>query len=201
MNLSKTLLMASALAAIVSLPAYATEATAPTAVEPPASLGAEPAPTAAPVDEMATPEPEMMPQGTTGAGEPAPLMAAEPETSPIPTEPAPAMAADPAAVAPTETAPTIVAEPEPAPAPEVAAEAPPVVKKKAAPAKLSALAKKYKLMDLDKDGNKTLSRSEFTADGFANEKVFNRYDRDDNGKLTNSEINAYASTIEANSKR
>ena len=197
MNFSKTLLMATTFAAIISLPAYATEATAPTAMEAPASLSADPAPMAAPVDEMATPEPEMM-QDTMGAGEPAPLMAAEqPEVSPIPTEPAPTMAAEPA----PETTPTIIAEPEPAPAPEVAAEAAPVVKKKAPPAKLSALSKKYKLMDLDKDGNKTLSRAEFTADGFANDKVFGRYDRDNNGKLTNSEINAYASTIEANSNR
>lgn len=195
MNFSKTLLMATAFAAIVSLPAYATEATAP-AMEPPASLSADPAPMDMPADEMATPEPEMM--DTMGAGEPPPLMAG-PETSPIPTEPVAPLAEETAPVAPT-----IVAEPEPAPAPAVAAEAAPApapVVKKAPPAKLSELSKKYKLMDLDKDGNKSLSRAEFTADGFANDKVFDRYDRDDNGKLTNSEINAYATTIEANSKR
>jgi len=92
------------------------------------------------------------------------------------------------APATTEAAPA--EEPKPAP-----------VKKKAPPAKLSALAKKYDLMSLDTDGNKSLSKAEFTANGFANDKAFASFDADHNGKLTNSEINAYASRIEANSNK
>jgi hypothetical protein len=86
-----------------------------------------------------------------------------------------------------------MSKPEPAPAAVVEAPKP----KKAAPEKLSALSKKYKLMDLDTDGNKSLSKAEFTADGFANAKLFSAYDADNNGKLTYGEINAYAARIES----
>ncbi len=185
MATTKTLLLATAFATILSLPAQATEATpaAPSdLMAAPADLGA-PAPDAS--ADVATPEPttiDAVPaEAETPVVDPA-TQTATPET--------PAPAVDTAAPTIVEEAPAVVAEPAPAPAP-----------KKAKPAKLSALAKKYDLIGLDTDKNKSLSKSEFTANGFANDKVFNRFDADNNGKLTNSEINAYASVIEANSKK
>lgn len=198
MATTKTLLLATAFATILSLPAFATEATpaAPSdLMEAPADLGAqapvavEAAPAMAPAPDasadVATPEPTAIDAVPAEAETPVVDPATQTAT---PDTPAPTV--DTAAPAVTEEAPAVVAEPAPAPAP-----------KKAKPAKLSALAKKYDLIGLDTDKNKSLSKAEFTANGFANDKVFNRFDADNNGKLTNSEINAYASVIEANSKK
>lgn len=192
----KTLLLATAFATIISFPAFATDAPSV------APLDA----TAAPADMSATaPSPSEEDVAPTMA--PAPDMGADVATpEPTTIEPAPTVT-EPAPVtetaAPDTPAPTTeTATPaEPVAEPAVVAEPAPVKKKVSPPAKLSALSKKYDLMSLDTDNNKSLSKSEFTADGFANAKVFNRFDADHNGKLTNSEINAYASVIEANSKK
>lgn len=147
----------------------------PTPLDPsaaPATVSAEP--TLAPADSMAAPTAAP----ATPAAEQQPAAVATPDTSAAPG---------------TEPAPVVTSETAPAPQPEK--------KKVSPPAKLSALAKKYKLMSLDSDGNKSLSKAEFTADGFASAKVFTRFDADGNGKLTNSEINAYAAQIDANSNR
>ncbi len=188
MNVTKFLLSAAALA-LLATPAFATSSSIDTA----ASAEETPDVTAAP--------------------EPAPSMDASP-ASEIPADPSPATEAtaptidtptpseDTATAPSTEPAPSesAAAPSEPAPAAEEAKPAP-VVKKKSAPAKLSALAKKYDLMSLDTDGNKSISRDEFVAGGFGNAKTFSRFDADGNGRLSNSEINAYASVIEANSKK
>jgi len=105
----------------------------------------------------------------------------------------PAVTTTPATETPAPATTEAAPAPEPAPAPK------PKPKKKSPPAKLSALSKKYDLMSLDKNGDKSLSKEEFTADGFANAKTFASFDADHNGKLTNAEINAYAARIEANS--
>lgn len=225
MSLPKTLLLATAFATIITLPAFATEATTPAPTDMQSATGAPvpmdaptPVPTtdptmAAPMDQMnaapgmADPAPTPSP---TPAPTPAPVMEAPPVATPgEPVAPmAPAsedtMAAPEPTPAPTTMAPdevtppteeAVPVTPEPAPAPE------PEKKKVTKPAKLSALSKKYGLLDLDTNGDKALSKAEFTANGFANDKVFNRFDVDGNGKLTNGEMNAYASNIEANSKR
>jgi len=214
----KSLLMATAMLSLMSLPAFATDATAPApdalgdappamtmdapptlATDAPAALGAEPAPV-----DPAMAQPTMAPADMAA---PMPTDVAPTEPAPMSMDAAPDMAAPAPMAEPTPSEPAVVAEPTPEPQPEpvvteTAPEPAPVVKKKVTrPVKLSALSKKYGLMDLDTNGNKSLSVDEFTANGFANEKVFRRYDADGNGKLTYGEVNAYAATIEANSKR
>lgn len=229
MSLPKTLLLATAFATIITLPAFATEATTPAPTDMQSATGAPvpmDAPTPVPTTDptMAAPMDQM--NAAPGMADPAPTPSPAPSPAPAPT-PAPVMEAPPVATpgepvapmapasedtmaapeptpAPTTMAPdevtppteeAVPVTPEPAPAPE------PEKKKVTKPAKLSALSKKYGLLDLDTNGDKALSKAEFTANGFANDKVFNRFDVDGNGKLTNGEMNAYASNIEANSKR
>lgn len=192
MTSTKTLLLATAFAVIVTLPAYATEQPAPmSGTVPDAAMDTKKP--EMPEWDVATPEPETMTP---------PAAAAEPATTPSQIlEPGPTLSAEPPPAVDTPADPVVEQPAVTTPPAEEPVKVVAPVKKKAAPAKLSALSKKYGLMDLDTDGNKSLSREEFTANGFANDKVFNRFDRDGNGKLTNSEINAYASVIEANSKR
>lgn len=207
MSFSKTLLAGIALL-VLSAPAYATDAPATgvgaasdAAVVPGApSLTTNPVGVtggSVPVEDLN--DPVVSPATDTPAGfDEVPM-----DATSVPAEEPAAPTLD-STVAPTEAPADVPAETptvdeqssvtEPAPTPVVEAPKP----KKAPPAKLSALSKKYNLMDLDKDGNKSLSKAEFTADGFANAKLFNAYDVDNNGKLTNSEINAYAARIEAN---
>lgn len=160
------------------------------ATDPMAPATLDAATTAPNIDDM----PAVDPATTAAPAETAPT---DPMASPATDVTAPAVEdattavpADTTAPTTTEAAPAVVEEPAPKP-----------VKKKTPPAKLSALAKKYDLMSLDTDGNKSLSEDEFTAGGFSNAKTFRAYDRDSNGKLTNAEINAYAANIEANNNR
>ena len=200
----KTLILATAVTVVLTSPAMATDAPATgvgaasdAAVVPGApSLTTNPVGVtggSVPVEDLN--DPVVSPATDTPAGfDEVPM-----DATSVPVEEPAAPTLD-STVAPTEApAETLTVDEqssvtEPAPTPVVEAPKP----KKAPPAKLSALSKKYKLMDLDKDGNKSLSKAEFTADGFANAKLFAAYDADSNGKLTNSEINAYAARIEAN---
>lgn len=216
MSLSKALLAGVALL-VLSAPAYATDApatgvgaasdaaTIPGAPSITANTGAGPSNTL-PVENINDPVADEAPDAPTSldaspvdstATSTDPLAAPTSDSTIAPTEPPAAMDAAPVepetpTVDEHSAAPeTTPAEPEPAPVVEKPKP------KVAPPAKLSALSKKYKLMELDTDGNKSLSKAEFTANGFANAKLFAAYDTDHNGKLTNSEINAYAARIES----
>lgn len=199
--MNKILLSVTAFVLLTASPAFATSdssidtATVPAEAAPTLDAPTEPA-TEMPADPTAVPTFDT--------------------TAPTITEPAPATMdtapTDTTVPADTTTAPATIDTTTPTPDTTVAEPAvtEPVVEEKkeepakpkvSPPAKLSALAKKYDLMSLDTDGNKSLSKDEFTANGFANAKTFAGFDLDGNGKLTNYEINAYAARIEANSNK
>ena len=201
MNASKILLSVAAFALLAATPAFATSET--TAEAAPA-LAAESS-----IDTATAP--------ATPDSAPAPSLDSPADAVTAPAETAPATIDTPAPVVDTPAEPTVATPETDATAPATTTEAAPAVeapaepvveapkpkpkKKKTPPAKLSALAKKYDLMSLDTNGDKSLSKEEFTANGFSNAKTFAAFDADHNGKLTNAEINAYAARIEANSKK
>lgn len=194
MNAHKLLLSAAALALLFTTPSFATslDATTDTSFETPAvpsTPDAMAAPEISPTIDTPTPAVDAAP-----ATLDAPAVVADPTVVPSDTTTAPAIE-EPVTETPAETTPVVEAPAEPAPAPK------PAKPKVSPPAKLSDLSKKYDLMSLDTDGDKSLSKSEFTANGFSNAKTFSAFDFDKNGKLTNYEINAYAARIEANSNK
>lgn len=203
----KTLLLATAVAVVLTSPAMATDApaTGVGAASDASVIPGAPSITSSPVGVSggSVPVEDLNdPVASPATEAPASLDEVPMDATAVPAE-EPASPTLDSTVAPTEAPADVptetpaveeqssVAEPEPTPV----VEAP--KPKKTAPAKLSTLSKKYKLMDLDTDGNKSLSKAEFTADGFANAKLFSAYDADSNGKLTYGEVNAYAARIES----
>lgn len=209
--MTKHLLLTTAFLTILAAPAFATGAptsittettvttTAPADAAPPTVTYEAPAVDAT-TGVAVSSDPTAVPTLDTNV---APIDTATPTsadtttTTTITTDPA-APSAEPVVETTTATEPPATEE---AAAPAVEEKPAEPVVKKTPPAKLSALSKKYDLMSLDTDGNKSLSQDEFTAKGFSNAKTFGRFDADSNGRLTNAEINAYASTIEASISR